>query len=230
MLQLLSLVVLCACTPIVPQGDITSEEHSVSAAITEIEVSNAINLYLTDDCPEGTIVIEANENIHQYLVVEQEGDELSIGFESGRNYEGVKVKVYAAQGQYSQFSGSGATTITVVDGVLTAPEVGVELSGASRFVAAIDAQRLDVDASGASSVKLSGVALDCELDLLGASSMSGYDFECQVLDVDFSGASSARLSVEKRITGDLSGASILMYRGNASEDVQVSGSSRVSKQ
>lgn len=64
----------------------------------------------------------------------------------------------------------------------------------------------------------------CEINLSGASDLSGFDITVQTLDARLSGGSNVTISVEEKITGKISDASTLKYRGTADvSGVSVSG-------
>ncbi|MFI3296976.1 MAG: DUF2807 domain-containing protein [bacterium] len=89
----------------------------------------------------------------------------------------------------------------------------------------------DVDASGAVSITYATpvVAYGYDIDLSGASSLSGLKIECTELSIDASGASSVKnLTVNCTILDvDISGASSVTVRGNATsiDELECSGSS-----
>ncbi len=89
----------------------------------------------------------------------------------------------------------------------------------------------DVEASGAVSITYATpvVAYGYDIDLSGASSLSGLDIECTELSIDASGASSvSNLTVNCTILDmDISGASKVTVSGNATsiDELECSGSS-----
>ena len=80
---------------------------------------------------------------------------------------------------------------------------------------------MNIELSGASLARLSGRTSFCEIDLSGASSLSGiselqkYSFRVDECTGELSGASSAMFVCDGRITCSLSGASLLSYMGDA---------------
>lgn len=124
---------------------------------------------------------------------------------------------------------SGASVFDM-EGVM-APDVEIELSGASSFSGNMDvSDRLVATISGASVLQADGSVNKCTADISGASTFN--DRADSILEVetfagDLSGASKARIFSDGTVTGTLSGASILYYRGNAEVDMELSGDSKI---
>ena len=89
---------------------------------------------------------------------------------------------------------------------------------------------LNLDLDGASGCNMSGEVNHVKMSGSGASDFHMYNLTTETLDVNLSGASDAEITVNERITGKLSGASTLKYRGNADRsDVKTSGASDIKK-
>ncbi len=103
-----------------------------------------------------------------------------------------------------------------------------ELSGASKISGRLIAASTHVELSGASSISLVGSGGNISLDGSGASIADMADFVVDNAYVDFSGASRASLDINGRLDVDLSGASLVEYKGNPSlGEIDLSGSSSI---
>ena len=125
---------------------------------------------------------------------------------------------------------SGASDISF-NGKFEGDHCRIDLNGASD-VKHFDfyGNSLDLDISGASGCSMGGEANHVKISGGGASDIHMYNLETQTLDIHLSGASDAEITVNERITGKLSGASTLKYRGNADRsDVKTSGASDIKK-
>jgi hypothetical protein len=80
----------------------------------------------------------------------------------------------------------------------------------------LSAQKLDLNSSGASKLRLSGTANDVSADLSGACDIFGFDLVCDNFTVDLSGAGKAQIHVNKKINAEISGAGSIRYKGNPS--------------
>ncbi len=215
------------CQEIKGKGDIITKQMRVSATADEIEVNNAIKLTLSDKMPSGEISITTHENIHDYIVISNDSDELKIRLKRGV-YKAPEIKVVASSKQYNKIEGSGAVKIVVEGATPSFRNYDIDLNGASTFRGTLDiTDELELDISGASKVELSGSASRCEAELSGASSLNNTSFSCNDLNAEVSGASDIRISVNSTITGEVSGASRVVYEGSPRVSARISGASTV---
>ena len=125
---------------------------------------------------------------------------------------------------------NGASEISF-NGTFEGDNCKIDLNGASD-VKHFDfhGNSLDIDLDGASNCSMSGKANHVKISASGASDIRMYNLTTETLDINLSGASDAEITVNERITGKLTGASTLKYRGNADrKDVKTSGASDVKK-
>ena len=125
---------------------------------------------------------------------------------------------------------SGACDISF-NGTFEGDRCRIDLNGASN-VKHFDfyGRSLDLDLDGASKCSMSGEANHVKMSGGGASDIHMYNLTTETLDINLSGASDAEITVNERITGKISGASTLKYRGNADRSgVKTSGASDIKK-
>ena len=92
--------------------------------------------------------------------------------------------------------------------------INLDASGASKVFLTVNASNLKADASGASKVNVKGSADQAVIDCSGASHFEGESFQTKNCTVDLSGASKTEIGVKKKINGEVSGASKLIYVGD----------------
>ncbi len=215
------------------EGPITDRNYSVPTTISQLEISSAINLTLSDKVEEGAIIITTSDNIHDYISVLSEGGEVSIELRDGNNYRSVSIDVTVSSKQYNDIEASGACDIEFVGDVVLFDYYTIELSGASEYNGNISvAKTLNIDLSGASEVNIEGSAPTTNVECSGASEVEATDFVTDYLIVDLSGASKIRdMRVNDNITGELSGASKIDFTGLAEYGtVQLSDSSSIDRE
>ncbi len=181
-----------------------------------VEVSNAIDLYLTQGDQETVAVsardIKWRDRIHTEVV----NGILKIwldtkGWRVGNN----KLKAYVSFTTLDLISASGASNV-YVDGVIAGDKLSISLSGASDFKGAVKVNELKLEQSGASDMHITGIVSGlASIRSSGASDIKGYDLVTQDCDVHASGASDIQITVTKQLTADASGASSIYYKGEA---------------
>ena len=93
--------------------------------------------------------------------------------------------------------------------------IKTDLSGATKtFLSSGSAKKVEVEISGASKLNLSGKAEVANLEVSGASHFEGSEFQAKEAVVEISGAAKAQINVQKRVSGEVSGASSFTYTGN----------------
>ncbi|MRS64336.1 head GIN domain-containing protein [Larkinella terrae] len=122
------------------------------------------------------------------------------------------------------FSGAARSDVSGFQGLR---ELDIKLSGASRASFDLDADRTNIDLSGASDLDLEGASGLLIGDLSGASKIEAFDYPVDEAELDLSGASTARVKVSKRLNVTASGASSVRYRGTPVIKSNTSGSSTV---
>lgn len=206
LLAVLALAAAGCGGPLVGSGDLVTKQYDFKD-FTRLEVSHAFEVQINRG-DAFKVEVTVDDNIVDRLRVEQTGTTVKIGMEPGITL--------------------GTTTQRAL---VELPELeGVSLSGASKggVVGFESSTDLDVVASGASSLSLTGVrAGDVRLDVSGASKVVG-DLRAQDVRMEASGASQIMLQ-GSGVDGDLaaSGASKLLLTGFelATADVAVSGAS-----
>lgn len=218
----------CSKSSIEPSAELSTSVKSYSS-FDGLELSNAFTAYVKFSNTEEKIEIIANENLHQYIEIEQANSTLHIGLQNNIRLKGnPTLKVYITTKNIKRFDGSGASQFILEDR-LTTPNVNIELSGASYFSGSINCAELNIDQSGASNIDINGDTESLNADLSGASMLRDYDFTVtKNLLIDLSGASSAKLTANGNIKVEASGASTFHYKGNATiVSKDLSGSSSI---
>lgn len=250
-------LVLCAvatisCEKILPEGEVTSLNRNYSTTVNSIDIPGRFNLVLDNSVPDGQIVISTNENIHQYVILEQSGEKISLkldkNWKSYSNKIGVSVRV--ATRLFKHYSASGGSEIngrnvniendevsidlsggSSMCGTITAGQLRTSLSGGSKMSCTLSVSQLEIDMSGGSRIDATGTADKCSVDdCSGGSQMIAYGLACRELDADVSGGSRVEITVNEALTGDISGGSWINYKGSPSiVNVDSSGGSKVNK-
>jgi hypothetical protein len=223
-------IILNACDSVkdvVPGNNVITQEYTFSG-YENIETESAFTVYVEFSDTEESIVVEANENLFEYIEVSKGSDNLKIGFRENISIKGsATLQAYVKTKNISGYVATGASRFIVEDEIFT-EDVTVFLSGASQFMGEIYAENLYAEMSGASSMKISGESASTDVTASGASGIGDFEFSTEYLRVNFSGASIASLTVTDKMDVSASGASIIRYKGGAVINSQnLSGGSQI---
>lgn len=113
---------------------------------------------------------------------------------------------------------------------VTTPDIDdLDVSGAANVtITGLKNDGINVDASGASRIKVSGETAKLTVDISGATKVDADDLEAVNAHVGASGASNATVNVSGKLAADLSGASHVTYSGSpTSVEKKTSGAASV---
>ena len=210
--------------------DANAQVRKISA-FRKVEVSGAIDLFLSQGNEEAVAVSAADDDVLQKIRTEVRDNVLFIyldtrGF-SWKGWTNNKVKAYVTLKNLNHIEGSGACNIKTT-GKLKLSDLKIELSGASDFTGDVAVSNMDISLNGASECKLSGTAINANINCTGASSFKAYEFETDYCKVGVSGAASVRVTINKELKARASGASSISYKGEGLiTDISSSGASSV---
>jgi len=221
------LLTSCDTETVRASEEVSSLDYSIPN-YSQLEVSNAFNVYVTFSETEEGIRIEANENLHNRVVVKRDGNSLKIKLKNFTKVKGnATLNAYIFTKSIDEFDLSGASVVTLENEWIH-NDGKVELSGSSSFKGAVSTERLTVDLSGASTIDVFGTTKVLNADLSGSSNIRDFDLSVDHLKIDLSGASEAFLLINETIDIEASGASTLHYKGNALiTNEELSGASEI---
>lgn len=248
-LSAIVLTVLAGCSKF--DGDPTTKEFTINNTYTELDVSNAFNVTVSDEVSQVTIT--AGDRIMSKVIVEEKNGTLTIRLKNLTVANGTLTAIIPYNPNLNEVDLSGASEFHSPHPIV-AQEVNIELSGASNFYGDIEAAtvdmglsgastiegsivattKLDLELSGASDATLTGAVGTLDLELSGSSDIkqqivgNRYALSCERCEGDISGAGTAYIHCDGAIAVTLSGSSNLHYTGNASTSgCSTSGSSNV---
>ena len=224
-------IMLTSCDKVInPSGNITQVDYGITG-YSAIDISDAFKVNVTFMPIVQGVVIEADDNIQEFVDIKKLNDRLYIGIDRSKNFSGMAT-LNAYVSTSSDITGlyaSGASTITL-DDLLTGGTIQMEASGASQIIGEVAATKINANLSGASKFLLDGTAGSIDVTASGASDIGDFSMVIGDLDVTLSGASSASLTVNGTMDVVASGASTVYYKGAGSVNSEnLSGGSQIIK-
>lgn len=166
--------------------------------------SNSVTVFATDSDDQNKVITEVNDGI------------LNIKLESGNwgwSWKNKKILVKVTIQTINFLEASGASQIKIINKLLS-DDIKIKSTGASSIKGEIKSMNLSAGLSGASSIKITGIAGNVEIKASGASSFKGYEFTCKEANINLSGASNTNINVLETLYAKASGASSISYKGN----------------
>ncbi len=205
--------------------DVTLSETATEIEVTASEdVQEYVDIYVKDGAlkiryrwnlslhnRDAKVVLPANASIRE---VELSGGATFRGDLTGRE---IDVELSGASNFYGIVQATNEVELDLTgssyfEGAIQGPEVSIDLSGASDIKCSIDADMIDLESSGASTVKATGSCLNyLDLDLSGSSDFLAPTMECRNVIGEMSGSSVAEFQVCESLRVNLSGSSSIVY-------------------
>ncbi len=195
---------------------------------TAVEAGYAMKLNITQSDTYG-IEIKADEEDFKYLKVKQDGERLKIYIDKSsfraRGDILVRIKMPALTGL--ALSGASRSKISMN---ISGESFKSSLSGSSYLEGSLKCSDLNLSLSGASKVILEGNGNNLDIKASGSSSIKMKDFSAVDVDCSLSGSSSTVVNMKGILDVALSGASKVVYYGDAKlGKTKFSGSSSISR-
>lgn len=200
---------------------------------TGIEVSGSVALYISQGSETGVAVSAEEEKYNSKIKTEVKDGILHIsvdgGMWNGFSWSNKKLKAYVSVIDLKNLRVSGASNV-VFTGKLKADDFTLIISGASEIKGALQLQKLSMNVSGASVVRLTGSADNVNVSAGGAAKINAFDLQVDIGTFDISGASHITISVNKELVANASGGSSIQYRGDAvAKTINANGGATIQK-
>jgi len=203
-------------------GTVVTEERQVSG-FERVELSG-IGALVIEVGSEETLVIEAEDNLLEYIETTVRGDTLEIGSRERTNLQPTEpISYYLTVKSLDSISVSGLGNV-VVPG-LEATRFSVDISGAGDVnLESLHAERLDISISGLGSLGIdAGQVREQSIDLSGSGGYNGRNLESADAEIYVSGLGSASVWATENLFVNISGSGSVRYAGDPSVDMDISG-------
>ena len=208
-LPALFLVFLTGCFKerITGWGNIISENRTIVGSFNEIEVKDAINVFIKQG-DTFKIVVKDYENILPNLSTRVLGNRLIIDYED--------VWINRSEGE-----------VTVTLPRLT----NIDVSGSSEIgtIGNFKFDDLGINISGSANMIMVGSAKNLNLKISGSGNLRAYNMPCDSARITISGSGTGQINVMKLLDVTISGSGDLVYKGNPSVTSHITGSGRIRK-
>lgn len=229
-ISLLAVLSLGSCLEfetVFPYGNTVAYERPVRT-FDNIAVSSGFELIVTQSNSQ-EVVIEAKENLHQYIEVTVIGRSLKVYRSRGVLFgRGANVKVYVSSDYLEDISSSGGGSV-VFDNLWVGNALDVHISGGGDLYGDVDLVSLDVSLSGGSKADLAGYADNLKINSSGGSKLWFNYLESIDCTLNISGGGYAEVYAKQSLHVSGSGGSRVFFKGNPFITSNLSGGSIVNK-
>ncbi len=179
---------------------------------------------------EGTIKIEGEENLLEYIVTEVKDNVLKVKVKKGKSLKSNKnktIKITIPFKDISRVSLSGSGDLWNKD-VINATNLDVALSGSGDIVLDVKTTSIEGSISGSGDLTLKGSTNNLEAKVAGSGDFHGFNLQANNTEVSVAGSGDAEVVSNQSIRARVAGSGDIVYKGNPEkEDTKVAGSGSI---
>ncbi|MBP8960378.1 MAG: DUF2807 domain-containing protein [Bacteroidales bacterium] len=193
-----------------------------------VRVSTGIDVYLSQGDKE-SIKVEADENLHEYIVTEVKGGILNVYFDNVSIRSAKTKKVYVTIKNVRSLKTSSAGDI-IGETPIRCEYISLSSSSAGDITLELYAKYVDIEISSSGNIKLKGEADTLNASLSSAGDLNAFDFKVKEAKINVSSAGDAEIYVTNKLIANVSSAGDVVYDGNPEYlDARSSSAGRIKK-
>lgn len=193
-------------------GDVKTETRNVKD-FTGVSTSTAIDIYLSQG-EKFELMVEADENLLQYIVTEVDNGVLKVRFEKGLNITWSKKKVVHVTMKDVDYIRASSAGDVIGQTPINAENLKIRTSSAGDVKLEVYAKSLDLATSSSGDISLSGRADYLEARTSSAGDIKAFELTVKEADISASSAGDVKITVTERLYARASSAGDIQYRGN----------------
>lgn len=197
-------------------GNMRTETRSV-AGFSEVAVGGPFEVEITPNADFG-LIIEADENLLNYIHVDKEGDRLKVKVRNGvnlRSKKGIKLRIALPELTAVSFAGSGNMKVNGV--VQTNDKLKIDIAGSGNVTAEVDCPEVDADITGSGTIQLTGRTRSVDLSIAGSGDYKAEQLLSENTKVSVAGSGSAWVYASAVLEASIAGSGDVYYRGNPAD-------------
>lgn len=208
-------------------GSVVEETRSVQG-FSSFTLSGIGNVHIEQGQDEA-LVIEAEDNLLEYLTVRVDRGELEIGIREGVNlrpHEPINIYLSVINLDSIRLSGSGDVQASTFE----ANSLELALPGSGRIaIDQLTATDVGVTLSGSGEIELAGEVVRQDLNISGSGDYRARDLASSSAEIHIGGSGSALVQVDDQLDIVISGSGSVSYIGTPNVSQSVTGSGSISQ-
>ncbi|MBV8255643.1 MAG: DUF2807 domain-containing protein [Chitinophaga sp.] len=229
-LPLIVVAFLPSCNFVTVNGNdnVIKEERPITP-FTSIAVKGGMKVHLQQGEAK-TAVIEAESNIAPLVILERDGDKLTVKLKDDVNVRTHKAfDVYLSTNELNKVVIAGAGDIDLLGTFTSKEEMSVKIAGAGSITGKVDAPAVSSSIAGAGDIKLTGQTRDLKVSIAGAGSFISPDLMSENASVSIAGSGDARVHASVSLKAKIAGTGDIIYKGSPQLSSSIAGSGSIKK-
>ena len=174
--------VLSSCNAIGKKGNgnVTIEDRTVSS-FTRLSIEGVFPVELSQDGSREWVKVETDENLQEFVVIKNDGDELKIEMKDKPNVrKSTKIKVYVNVKNLSEINFNSIGNLTS-NGKLSFDSVELNTEAVGKLNLDLDAEFLRANLNSVGTTTLSGNVFEARINNKSVGALNAYDLKTKVL-------------------------------------------------
>jgi len=210
-------------------GNITTQQRNVDHA-DKIKSAGSFDINIVQGST-ASVKVEADENLMEYIVTKNEGDDLVIKAREGYNLqsdEPIKITVTTNELEELEVAGSGNVK---GDGKFTGRDhLKISVAGTGNVDLAVNTPRIESHIAGTGNITLAGETKDSKIEIAGMGDYNAGNLKSENVEIHIAGSGNTHVYAEAKLDVHIAGSGDVFYKGNATISQDIAGSGKISKE
>lgn len=192
-------------------GNVVTEERNISEDFNEVRGSAGLDVYLTQG-DENKILVEADENLHQYIETNIENGRLHVT--TSHNIGNSKAKkVYVTFKQLNTIEASSGADV-IGNSVIKSENLTLKSSSGADLNVEVFAKDLSAKSSSGADLEVSGKASSLMADASSGSELNAKELLVVTCNAEASSGAGVTVNVKEKLETHVSSGGDINYYGN----------------
>lgn len=181
----------------------------------KVSLNGPFEIYLKQG-DQPALTIETEDFAPEDIITEIRNNTLYVDLKDKKfKYKDIDRKsvIYLTYTQLKRLEWNGAGNIKT-ENVLDADKFELDISGAGNVNMDLKVNTLSVDMSGAGNVEVKGQARTQTVQMSGAGNYNGFDLKSERANIELSGVGNVRVYTTEELNASASGVGAIRYKGN----------------
>lgn len=231
--SLLAFVSLQSFAQDIVVNDANAEKRPLSAGFNAINLSDGIELFLTQGSTESVAVSASEQKYMERFKTEVVDGTLKIYYDSKttiwNSNEKRKLRAYVSFKNLETLKASSGSNVTAKS-VLALDNLKMNFSSGAQFNGEINIVSLEVSQNSGSEINTTGKAENLKTDLSSGAIFKGYDLSVNYCEAKASSGAEVRITVNKELAAKANSGGSIRYKGDGVvKDINVNSGGSVKK-
>lgn len=191
--------------------NVITEKREIDNDFSRVKASSGIDLYIKQGS-KVSLTVEADENLHDYIMTEVEGDQLKI-YVDGNIWRAKAKKVYLTVTSIEELRATSGSDV-YSESVIKAKDLEVSTSSGADMRIEVDAENVTSSSSSGSDLRITGKSNTHSTNATSGSSIHAYGLESKDVTAKVSSGADIGVYASESIDARASSGGDIRYKGN----------------